>query len=305
MNDYLALILGIICAGVGGELFIKGSVGLARYLRVSASVISVTFIAFATSSPELSVAISSAISGNPQIALGDALGSNVLNVALILGISLALGGMRATRTEVKRNLSVTFLIPILIGLLSSDGMISRLDGLILLAIFIVWITLVTLEAHKQRYGTDSLPVGDQCRLFVAVNSIAGLALLIAAGRFIVFGASGIAEKFGLSSFVIGAVIVSIGTSVPELATTLVSKIRGHDDVGLNTILGSNIFNGLFIIATAAIIHPITVNQLELLPVILFGILTITLTIPTARHMIDRWRGFALLALYIIYVLWTL
>ncbi|MHB1002001.1 MAG: sodium:calcium antiporter [Armatimonadota bacterium] len=305
MNDYLALVIGIVFAGLGGELFIKGSVGLARCLRVSASVIGVTFVAFATSSPELSVAISSAISGRPEIALGDALGSNILNVALILGIALALGGLRSTRKEVKRNISVAFLIPVLIGLLSNDGMLSRIDGLVLFTIFLVWITLVTLEARRQRYGTDSLPVGDQRRLLVAMNSIAGLILLVAAGRFIVLGASGIAEKFGLSSFVIGAVIVSIGTSVPELATTLVSKIRGHDDVGLNTILGSNIFNGLFIIATAAIIHPITVNRLELLPVILFGILTIAFTIPTARHMIDRWRGFALLALYIIYVLWTL
>jgi len=305
MNDYLALAVGIVCAGLGGELFIKGSVGLAKWLRVSTSVIGVTVVAFATSSPELSVAISSAASGTPQIALGDALGSNVLNVALILGLVLILGGLRSSRKDVKRNVSVALLVPVLIGMLSSDGRLSRIDGLILLAVFLVWVTSVTLEVRRQRNGMDALPSDEQRRWPVIASSISGLALLIAAGRLIVMGATGIAVKLGLSSFVIGAVMVAVGTSVPELATTVMSKIRGHDEVGLNTILGSNIFNGLFIVAVAAIIRPFNATHRELLPAILIGIVTVVFTIPTARGNIDRWRGFALLALYISYVLWVL
>jgi cation:H+ antiporter len=236
MNDYLALGLGIACAGLGGEFFIRGTVGLARWLRVSAGIIGVTVTAFATSSPELSVAISSALSGIPRIALGDALGSNVVNIALILGLALIAGRIRSQRKDIKRDYWAAVLSPLVIGVLAIDGVLSRVDGLLLLTAFTAWLIHVTVVARRQRSAAGEV-LGEQREWLAIAYGAMGLGLLIMAGRLIVSGASGLAAAMGIGSFIVGAVIVAFGTSVPELATVVISRIRGHDEIGLNTVLG--------------------------------------------------------------------
>ena len=198
MNDYIVLFLGILCAGIGGELFLRGLVGIARWARISAGIIGATVAAFATSSPELSVGIGAALSGKPQISLGDTLGSNVVN-----------------------------------------------------------------------------------------------------------GATGIAMAFGIDAFIIGATVVAIGTSIPELATTVIAQIRGYHEVGLGNILGSNIFNGLLIVSVVAMICPIAVVWREVLVTLAFGIVTVALTWPPRHGFIHRKRGVLLVALYAGYIATTI
>ncbi|MDO8706294.1 MAG: calcium/sodium antiporter [Sulfuricaulis sp.] len=300
MNNYLALIVGVFCAGIGGELFVRGVVGIARWARVSAGIIGATVAAFATSSPELSVAITAAMAGKPQISLGDALGSNVVNVALVLAVTLLISGIQCPRDSVKRDFPIALITPVVIGVLALDGVLSRLDGLLLLGMFIAWAVAVTVEARKQRSAAGEI-LGEQRRWLAIILCLAGLVFLIVAGRFIVTGAKGIAISFGIGEFVIGATVVAIGTSVPELATTVVSKIRRHDEVGLGTILGSNIFNGLFVVAIAAIIFPISIDWREVAIALVFGIVTVVLIWPARGGHIERRRGVLLLALYIVYV----
>lgn len=300
IHYYAFLILGIACAGVGGELFVRGAVGLARWTRVSAGIIGATVAAFATSSPELSVSISSAIVGKPQIALGDALGSNVVNVALILGTALAISGIQSPRSGVKRDFPVALLVPIITGVLCLDGELSRFDGALMLSTFLAWLTATIIEARKQRSAAEEV-LGAQ-RLWAAIASCAvGLLFLVGAGRFIVSGARGIAVAFGVGEFVIGATVVAVGTSVPELATAVISKLRGHDEVGLGTILGSNIFNGLFIIAVAACIHPIAIPWREVFTALVFGVIAVACSYPPGGGFIERRRGVLLLALYAVYL----
>lgn len=299
MNNYLALTVGILSAGIGGELFVRGVVGIARWARVSAGVIGATVAAFATSSPELSVAVTAAMAGKPQISLGDALGSNVVNVSLILAIALLISGMQFPRDSMKRDFSVALITPGVIGVLALDGVLSRLDGLMLLVIFFAWATAVTLEARKQR---NSIEVSDERRWWLAIIlCCAGLVFLIVAGRLVVLGAKGIATSFGIGDFIIGATIVAIGTSMPELATTVVSKIRRHDEVALGTILGSNIFNGLFIVAIAAVISPISIDWLPVSTALALGTVSMALIWPMRNGHIPRGRGALLIALYIVYV----
>jgi len=300
MNDYAALILGVVCAGIGGELFVRGAVGLAHWARVTPGIIGATVAAFATSSPELSVSINSALAGKPQIALGDALGSNVVNVALILGLALVISGIQIPRDSVKRDFPVALLIPIITGVLFLDGEISRFDGLLMLSMFLAWLVAAIIEARKQRSAAEEV-LGEHRGWLVVLSCVAGLALLVAAGNFIVKGARGLALAFGVGEFIIGATIVAIGTSVPELATTIIAKLRGHDEVGLGTILGSNIFNGIFIIAVAAIIHPITVAWREIAIALVFGLVALVCTYPPRSGFIERRRGVLLLALYVAYL----
>jgi cation:H+ antiporter len=300
MNDYIALTLGIVCAGIGGEFFVRGAVGLARWARVSPGIIGATIAAFATSSPELAVAVNSALVGRPQISFGDALGSNVVNVALILAVALLISGIQSPRDTIKRDFPVALLIPVVIGVLFLDGVVSRIDGLLMLGMFITWFIAVIIEARKQRNATEKI-LGERRSWLAIIFSTAGLVLLLAAGRLIVVGAKGVAISLGIGEFVTGAIIVAVGTSVPELATVIIAKIRRHDEVGLGTILGSNIFNGLLIISVAAIICPISVDWHEVVIALVVGFLSVALTFPTRRGFIGRRRGVVLLLLYAVYL----
>lgn len=300
MNDYFALLLGVVCAGLGGELFVRGTVGLAHWARVSPGIIGATVAAFATSSPELSVSINAALAGEPQIALGDALGSNVVNIALILALALVISGIQSSRDSVKRDFPVAMLIPVITGVLFLDGQLSRLDGFLMLGMFLVWLVAAAIEARKQRSAAERV-LGERRGWLILLSCAAGLAFLVAAGNLIVAGARGIAISFGIDEFIIGATIVAVGTSVPELATTVIAKLRGHDEIGLGTILGSNIYNGIFITAIAAIIHPITVAWREIAITLVFGLLALAFSYPTRLGYIERRRGVLLLVLYATYL----
>lgn len=301
MSVYLALLLGLVAAAAGGEVFVKGTVGMARAARISPGIIAATVAAFATSSPELTVAISSALAGAPEISLGDALGSNIVNVALILAAALLIAPMQAPRSAIRRDFPVALSLPVILGVLLIDGRLSRLDGLLLLISFVAWLVAVILEVRSQRSAAPEV-LGELKPHRAVIEGIVGLALLIAAGKLIVYGATGIAQTYGLSEFVIGATIVAIGTSVPELATAIVSRVRGHDEVGLGTILGSNVFNGLFIVGVASVITPINVPFRSAAPALILGLAALAFAYPPRHGSIDRWRGGILLGLYAAYLL---
>jgi len=300
LNDYVVLVAGLGCAGIGGEFFVRGAVGLARWFRVPPGIIGATVAAFATSSPELSVSVSSAMSGRPQIALGGALGSNVVNVALILALALLVSGLRCPLDTVKRDFPVALIAPVITGVLFLDGALSRIDGLLLLGIFLAWLIAAIVGALKQRSATEVFN-GERHGWLGLVFSVLGLAFLVSAGSLIVTGAKGIALSFGVDEFVIGATIVAVGTSVPELATTVIATLRGHHEVGLGTILGSNIFNSFFIVSVAAIIFPISVDWRELAVALVFGLLAVMFTFPTRLGLIERRRGIFLLVLFGVYL----
>ncbi len=300
MIDYVALLIGLACAAIGGELFVRGTVGLANAARISPGIIAATVAAFATSSPELTVGISSALHGTPAISLGDTLGSNVVNVTLIVAPMLLIAPAHATRDSIRRDFPVALLTPVLLAALLSDGQLSRLDGIVLLAAFLAWLAAVLRQAHAERSASPRT-IGDKRPVRAIIEGAVGLALLIAAGKLIVFGATGFAKAYGLSEFIIGATIVAAGTSVPELATAIVSCVRGHHGVGLGTILGSNIFNGLFIVGLVSTITPIDVPFKAAAPALFFGVVAIALIYPLHSGRIGRWRGGVLLTVYAAYL----
>jgi cation:H+ antiporter len=304
MIAFLYLLTGFILAGLGGEVFVRGSVSLARIARIPMGIIGVTVAAFATSSPELSVAINAASLGKPDIALGDALGSNVINVGLILGIALCFGSLPSTCREVCRDWLVALAAPLVIGVLAYDGMLSRLDGVMLMAIFLVWLGSVILQAQRHRRNETSPLIKEPLRKSIAF-CIAGVGLLVLAGLAIVAGAKEVGRIFEIPAFIVGATLVAFGTSMPELATTLIARLKGHSDMGLGTVLGSNVFNVFVIVAVAALIAPIPVDLRTLRLVLGMCVITTLVTWPTKKGCIPRWRGLVLIALYICHVAMTL
>jgi cation:H+ antiporter len=265
--------------------------------------VATTLAAFATSSPEMAVSSLAALSGTPGIGLGDALGSNVVNLGLILGAALLYGPLAARFDAFRRDFVLALLVPILTFLLALDGTLSQLDGVLLLTLLAFWMSLVVRQAMAHRRdtpGDDDAPVNAaRAWLFLLV----GLAALILAGRLFVAGASGIATALGVHPYVIGATLVAMGTSLPELVTVLLARLRGHDDVGLGTLLGSNLFNGLAVVGVAATIRPIRAPLDELGVAVVFGVITV-LMVMSFGGAIPRRRGLFLLAAYAGFVFMT-
>jgi cation:H+ antiporter len=299
LEDLLLFAAGCACAGLGGELFVLSLVGLAERARVPKGVAAATLGAFGTSSPELIVGITAASQGVPEIAFGDALGSNIVNVALVLAIPLMIFGLAAPRDSVFRDLPVALAIFPIIGLAGLDGTISGSEALILLAIFAGWLVSVVVFALRNRTAAPATQAGGVA--FQSTAGIVGLATLFLAGQLIVAGATGMATALGLHAFLIGALVVALGTSVPELATVVIATFRGHQEVGLQTILGSNIFNCLLIVSTAALIDPIAVEWKEALPALTAGFLVTLLTMPLFSLRLGRWRGIALMLGYLAFL----
>lgn len=306
--DLFVLLAAIPLAALGGEAFLRGVLGLSAWLCLPKLLVATTLAAFATSSPELTVSSMAALAGKPEIGLGDALGSNVVNIALILGLALLFGALSTRFAEIRRDFLLALAAPILTLFLALDGMLSRTEGALLLALFAAWLTLAARQALAHRRAiqanaqADIHAVGKP--LYTVLYLIAGLACLILAGRLFVTGASGIAVALGVHAYVIGALVVAIGTSLPELMTTLLARLRGHDDVGLGTLLGSNLFNGLAIVGVAAAIHPIQAPVGEIAAALAIGVLSMLLILPRAG-VIARWRGLALLTAYAAFVTATL
>lgn len=295
----LFLLLGVTLAGIGGEVFVRGTVSLALRFRVPVAVVGVTVAAFATSSPELSVAVSSGLAGTPQVSIGDALGSNVVNVGLILGLALLFGPVKAGWSELRRDFVFSLGAPLLTGVLLFDGALSRLDAAVLLAGFFVWLWLTVREARHAR-GVHSPEGVTVSGAVLALQLSGGLGLLVGAGISVVKGAVGLGEALGLDPFIVGVTMVSVGTSVPELATTLIARLKGLEEVALGTVLGSNLFNGLFIAPVAALFTPATVPWSSVALSLGAGTLLVGLTAPLGGQL-ARWRGVVLLLAYAAFI----
>ncbi len=299
--NLLTLVAAIPVAALGGASFLKGVLGVAAWLRLPKLLVATTLAAFATSSPEMAVSSLAALAGKPEIGLGDALGSNIVNVGLILGLALLFGALSARSNELRRDFVLALIVPSLTLVLALDGVLSRADGALLLTLFVLWVILVVRQAITHRREATVHIESPVRPLLAWLFLLVGLAALILAGRLFVTGASGIALTLGVHPYLIGVTVVALGTSLPELVTVLLSRLRGHDDVGLGTLLGSNLFNGLAIVGVAATIHPIRAPLDEVAAALVFGVLVVLLMLPRAS-VISRRRGVTLLAAYVAFVL---
>lgn len=300
MSPALLVLAGIALAAAGGELFVRGILGLARWWRVPPGVVAATLAAFATSAPELSVAVNAARAAAPEIALGNALGANVVNIALILGIAMLLAPLRPDAAALRIDAPAALAAPLAIGFAAWDGSISRADAALLGTLFFVWLGVRTAAAGRDRVLSQG-EVSGRARWLAVAYCGGGLACLFAAGDLIVAGGRGLAAAYGLGEFLVGATIVAIGTTVPELATTLVARLRGEDSVGLATVLGSTLFNALAIVPVAGLIHPIAAGGAQLAWVLAAGLLAVALAVIRPGRLLGRGRGALLLGVYVAYL----
>lgn len=315
----LMIVLGLIILVWSADIFVDGAAALARSLGMPSLLIGMVVIGFGTSAPELTVSALSALQGNPGIALGNAYGSNITNIGLILGVVALIQPIVVRSQVVRKELPILFLVTLLVIFQIADGELSRIDSIVqLVVLFLVmgWMIyqsinknadVLSAEVDEELDDMDELPMSREKSLFWLIS---GLVLLVVSSRMLVWGAVSIAHDLGVSDLIIGLTIVAIGTSLPELASSIVAARKGEDDLALGNVIGSNLFNTLAVVGLAGVISPMQIPA-EIIsrdwP--LMALLTLSLFAlgysKSGSGQISRIEGAGLLFVYIAYTVYLI
>jgi cation:H+ antiporter len=294
----LAVLFGFALLVWGADRFVIGASAMARNLGVSPLIIGLTIVGFGTSAPEMLVSAVAAWSGNPAMGIGNAIGSNITNIAMVLGLTAIIAPMAVHSLTLKREFPVLFLIMGLVLLLLLDGELGRIDGLLLLLGTLILIGWMVYLGVRERNGdpmenefADEIPAHMSMRQAVFWLLLGGIILMVSS-RTLVWGAINIAEWFGVSDLIIGLTIIAVGTSLPELAASIMSALKGEHDIAIGNILGSNMFNLLAVLAMPGLLHPslLPVEVLQRDYLIMFGLTIALLLMGYGLRGPGRMRG---------------
>ncbi|WP_291995517.1 calcium/sodium antiporter [Candidatus Accumulibacter sp. ACC003] len=309
----LWFIPGLLALIVGAELLVRGASKLALSFGLSPLVVGLTVVAFGTSSPELAVSVQSAWSGQVDIALGNVVGSNILNVLFILGISALIAPLLVHRQLIQQEVPVMIGVSLLLWALVADGGISRGDGLLLVGLLLAYNFVIIRQSRRENAAASEPALAadaaggkawDAHWLVQALLVVAGMDLLVLGAHWLVDAAVTLARRLGMSEAVVGLTIVAAGTSLPEVATSIMAAVRGERDIAVGNVVGSNIFNILAVLGISASIAP---GDLVVAPSILAFDLPVMVAVAVAclpifftGHLIARWEGTLFLAYYAAY-----
>ncbi len=299
--------VGIGLLYLGGEVLVDNSIRLARSFGVSRLVIGLTVVAFATSSPELAATLTAAFAGSPEIAVGNAFGSNVANLGLILGLSALVFPLTTTARFLRREMVFMVLVTIVVYPLMKSGLyLGRLEGLLLVGLLGGFLYVLLRDPESREVAEEIEDDATQRSVWLSSLGVGlGVILLVAGARALVVGASDIALDLGVSKRVIGLTLVALGTSLPELAASVAAARKQAGDLVLGNIIGSNIFNLLCILGVTSLVHPIAVTPqaMGLDFQVMLGISVLTLVMLASQKRLVRAEGALLLAIYLGYMLY--
>jgi len=305
------LVLGLVTLFIGAEGLIRGSSSLALKIGLTPLVVGLTVVAFGTSTPELVVSMKAAIIGNSSISLGNVVGSNIANIALILGVAALIRPLDVHANVIRREIPIMIGLSILLVVLLIDGELSFIDGLIFVIGIITYVIVNVLMARKEKNVEveAEFSEGLKTRLGVPVSIIfivGGLALMILGANLFVTSSISIAKAIGVSDAIIGLTIVAIGTSLPELITSIVASYKNESDIAIGNVVGSNIFNILGILGITALVIPLSTEGISYID---FGVMLLTalILLPLSKtgFKLSRLEGVFLVAGYIIYIYYLL
>ncbi len=318
--DIFLLILGLALILGGANFLTDGSAALAQRFRVPEFIVGLTIVAVGTSTPELVVSVLSAAAGNSDVAIGNIVGSNIFNVFLILGVCALIAPLPLTGGNIRRDLPFLTAVSVLLLLLTSDRLlglgevdaIGRIDGIVMLLLYIALIRYtIRTERRTAALATQATqttqtekPQRSKSLWLIVVMIGGGLAGLIFGGELFLDSATAIARALGVSESVIAITLVAGGTSLPELASSVVSLLKGKSEMALGNVIGSNIANILLILGLSATIHPLTlggITRIDLLTVLLSSVLLFVTAFTFRRKAVDRWEGAIFLVIYALYI----
>lgn len=311
-----AIVVGLAAIVWGADRFVLGASATARAVGISPIIIGLVIIGFGTSAPEMLVALFAAIQGNPAVGIGNAIGSNIANIALILGFTAVVWPLTSGSTLLRRELPILFGVTTLCVVLLLDRGLGRFEGVLLVTALIVVTALLVHQARRELDPDDPLPaeIADQAAVTMSrgralVWLFVGLAVLLASSNMLVWGAVNVAVALGISELIIGLTVIAIGTSLPELATGIASAVRREHDLLLGNIIGSNLFNTLAVLGLPALIHPsvldaeVLTRDLPVMALLTVALIAMLAHRPGERGRINRIEGAILLLSFGGYLWW--
>ncbi|MGD9899775.1 MAG: calcium/sodium antiporter [Calditrichaceae bacterium] len=311
--NFALLLFGFLLLIKGADLLVEGSASLAVRFSISPMVIGLTIVAFGTSSPELVVNIIASLKGNADLSFGNIIGSNIVNILLILGIAGLINPISTHRNTVWREIPFALLGSLVLIFLCNDiifdhseNILSRSEGIVLLFFFIVFLIYTFAISKVETDDTEKFIEMNTAKTVIYI--LLGLSGLFFGGQFVVNNSIDIARYFNVSDRIIGLTIVAIGTSLPELFTSAVAAYKGQSDIAMGNILGSNIFNIFFILAISALIRPLPFNSamnLDLMVLITASFLLFFTMFTGKKRTLDRWEAVLFLVIYVVYTIYLI
>lgn len=298
---YVLLVLGFVLLIKGADYFVEASSSVARALRVPSIIIGLTIVAFGTSTPELAVSTAASLAGNNDIAVGNVIGSNIFNLLVVLG---ACGAIHPFAVQLRWDYVMSVLTGIVLFLLIlGDHFVSRADACFLLILFAVFVGITIYDALRNRIqAAEEVELLPPVR--TAVYILGGIAAIVWGGDLVVDSASQIARSFGMSQTLVGLTIVALGTSLPELVTSVVASRKGENGLALGNVIGSNIFNILMVLGLSSAVHPIPVRSASVIDTSCFIVFSlITWLFCRTKGRIGRAEGFMMLGMYAAYLIY--
>jgi cation:H+ antiporter len=311
--SFLLLILGLTFVSIGADKVVEGASAIAKKLRVSDLVIGLTIVSFGTSAPELVVNIVSSIKKNSDIALGNIVGSNIFNILVVAGLSAMIRPISVKYSTLKKEIPLSFLAAVSVLALGNKGnnlpsILTRGDGIVLLSFFAIFAAYVFEMAKKDREMFEEMEMERLKNIstwLAVLYVVGGLAGLVIGGRWIVSSATQIARALGVSDKMIGLTIVAAGTSIPELATSLVAAVKGNSEIALGNVIGSNIFNIFFILGISAVLNPVYYPTALNVDIALLLVITVILTLFSKDLKINKIEGALFFATYVGYTVYLI
>ena len=311
--EILLLVVGMVLLIKGADFFVDGSSNIAKALHIPAVIIGLTLVSMGTSAPELAVSISSAIKGNNDLSLGNVVGSNTFNTFLIIGISAVIipliidDGMKKYDIPIMLGIYALLLV---FGFLISPGKLDVYESISLLVLFVGYMALLLVRAKNDKTKQEEVetqePVTKKKVIISVILAVVGLAAIIFGSDMVVENASKLAKRFGMSQAMVGLTIVAIGTSLPELVTSIVAAVKKENDIAVGNVIGSNIFNALLILGATSTILPLSLSNDSLIDlVVLFVSGLFVFVISRFSKNIKKWQGVLFVLLYIAYFVYVI
>jgi len=311
---YLLLVIGFILLIKGADFFVDGASNIASLLHIPPILVGLTIVAFGTSAPEATVSIIAALEGSSDISIGNVIGSNILNTTLVVGLAAFIFPLKVETQTIKKEIPFTFLSGIVLLVLMSDAVllgltnqINRSDGIILLlflSIFLFYVFEVAINSRDKTHREPELSNKSWGKSILI--TVIGLAGIIYGGNLVVENAKTIAYALGMSETLVGLTIIAIGTSLPELVTSVTAALKKQSEIALGNIVGSNIFNILFVLGASSVISPFAINQQVFTDTYIMLILTIILfAFSRTKYRIGKKEGISLVVIYLLYLMYII
>lgn len=309
MLSFVMLVIGFVLLVWGADKFVEGASALARKMGVSPLLVGLTIVAFGTSMPELAVSVTAALRGANEIAVGNVVGSNIFNLLVVAGLSAVICPLVMDKMLLRRDWPLSiFAAVLLLVAIAPDHVIARWEGAVLLIIFAVILSRqikAALNDRAQLAAAEAEAAEEAAEMtkspvMIWVNIVLGLACIVLGGQLAVNGATGIARMFGLSETLIGLTIVAIGTSLPELVTSIVAARKGQNEIAMGNVIGSNLFNILLILGVSAVITPIPVQATSIIDCLFLITISVVFYLPARKGKLGRLPGAVMAAMYVAY-----